>query len=132
MSRAPALWAAIALAFGVVTSFALAAFVPTPAPWAVDLPPALAKALGDETQQQALLAAAVGQAAAPAGQQGYAEVRGGVMYFNPSAQTVGFHPEHRTVLNKRPKAAIPIVDPAEGGGAEAVAVEGGKTANAEE
>ena len=56
MSRAPALWAAIALAFGVVTAFALAAFLPAPAPWAIDLPPALARALGDETQKQALLA----------------------------------------------------------------------------
>jgi len=58
---------------------------------------------------QVLLAAA--QAAAAAANQGYAEVRGGVTYFNPQAQ-------HLPVIvqpgvSKRPKAAIPIVDPSQ-------------------
>ena len=55
---------------------------------------------------QVLLAAA----AAGAG-QGYAEVRGGVTYFNPTAQA----PVMARPVNKRPKAAIPIVDPSQVG-----------------
>eukprot|EP00096_Caligus_rogercresseyi_P009785 TRINITY_DN3392_c0_g1_i1.p1 TRINITY_DN3392_c0_g1~~TRINITY_DN3392_c0_g1_i1.p1 ORF type:complete len:660 (+),score=241.54 TRINITY_DN3392_c0_g1_i1:49-2028(+) len=39
---------------------------------------------------------------------GYAEVRGGVTYFNPTAQAPLIL---RPVVNKRPKAAIPIIDP---------------------
>ena len=56
------------------------------------------------TNAEVLLAAAAG--AAP---QGYAEVRGGVTYFNPTAQP---HLMARPV-SKRPKAAIPIVDPSQ-------------------
>lgn len=55
------------------------------------------------TPDQVLLAAA-----AAAG-QGYAEVRGGVTYFNPTAQA----PVVARHVNKRPKAAIPIVDPSQ-------------------
>lgn len=47
-------------------------------------------------------------AAAAAG-QGYAEVRGGVTYFNPTAQA----PIMARPVGKRPKAAIPIVDPSQ-------------------
>ena len=43
--------------------------------------------------------------------QGYAEVRGGVTYFNPSAQMVHNPQMARPMMSKRPKAAIPIVDP---------------------
>jgi uncharacterized membrane protein len=55
MSRAATLWAVLALAAGVVAAFAVAAFVPSPGAWAVALPPWLARALGDETQSQAIL-----------------------------------------------------------------------------
>merc|ERR1711935_435861 len=57
---------------------------------------------------QVLLAAA--QAATA--NQGYAEVRGGVTYFNPQAQIV---PQilPGPGVGKRPKAAIPIVDPSQ-------------------
>lgn len=58
---------------------------------------------------QVLLAAA----AAGAAGQGYAEVRGGVTYFNPTAQA----PVMARPVNKRPKAAIPIVDPSQLGSA---------------
>lgn len=48
-------------------------------------------------------------AAAQAGQDhSFTSVRGGVTYFNPTAQN--FLPQ-RQVINKRPKAAIAIVDP---------------------
>lgn len=52
--------------------------------------------------EQVLLAAAAAQ-----GGQGYAEVRGGVTYFSPTAQAMRPH------VSKRPKAAIPIVDPSQ-------------------
>jgi len=52
-----------------------------------------------------LLAAAAGAAH---GHDSLAEVRGGVTYFNPTAQN--FLPQ-RPVIHKRPKAAIAIVDP---------------------
>lgn len=48
-------------------------------------------------------------AAAAASHQGYAEVRGGVTYFNPTAQP----PMMARPMSKRPKAAIPIVDPSQ-------------------
>jgi len=44
-----------------------------------------------------------------ASHQGYAEVRGGVTYFNPTAQP----PVMPRPVSKRPKAAIPIVDPSQ-------------------
>ena len=59
---------------------------------------------------QVLLAAAAAAQAQGAG-QGYAEVRGGVTYFNPTAQA----PVMARPVNKRPKAAIPIVDPSQVG-----------------
>lgn len=46
------------------------------------------------------------------GPDSFTEVRGGVTYFNPTAQN--FLPQRQTV-NKRPKAAIAIVDPSMGG-----------------
>ena len=55
-------------------------------------------------------AAASGANAAASGNQGYAEVRGGVTYFNPTAQPTVMS---RPPVNKRPKAAIPIVDPSQ-------------------
>ena len=59
--------------------------------------------------EQVMAIAAAGANAA-SGNQGYAEVRGGVTYFNPTAQpTVMTRPP----VNKRPKAAIPIVDPSQ-------------------
>ncbi len=66
-------------------------------------------------QQQVLLAAAAAQhgaatAAAAAADGGVAEVRGGVTYFNPTAQPLAARPQ---AINKRPKAAIPIVDPSQ-------------------
>ena len=57
---------------------------------------------------QVLLAAA--QAATA--NQGYAEVRGGVTYFNPQAQHVPVL-ARPVPMGKRPKAAIPIVDPSQ-------------------
>ena len=59
--------------------------------------------------EQLMLGAAA--AAAHAGTQGYAEVRGGVTYFNapPPAQVSSM--QRAPALSKRPKAAIPIVDP---------------------
>ncbi len=60
-----------------------------------------------------LLAAAAGTTAPPPppqGSQGYAEVRGGVTYFNPTVQAPVVQ---RSVVSKRPKAAIPIVDPSQ-------------------
>ena len=54
--------------------------------------------------------AAAGANAAASGNQGYAEVRGGVTYFNPTAQPTIMS---RPPVNKRPKAAIPIVDPSQ-------------------
>jgi len=62
-----------------------------------------------------LLAAA---AAASGGPEGFAAVRGGVTYFNPTAQNV----LPQRPVSKRPKAAIPIVDPSvveSGGGSTA-------------
>jgi len=47
-------------------------------------------------------------AAAAASTEGFAAVRGGVTYFNPTAQNV----LPQRPVSKRPKAAIPIVDPA--------------------
>ena len=58
-------------------------------------------------EQQVLLAAA----AANSGSPGYAVERGGVTYFNPTAQA----PIVQRAVNKRPKAAIPIVDPSQVG-----------------
>ena len=49
-------------------------------------------------------------AAAAAQGQGYAEVRGGVTYFHPQASASVRGPAQ---VSKRPKAAIPIVDPSE-------------------
>ena len=46
-------------------------------------------------------------AAAAANAEGFAAVRGGVTYFNPTAQNV----LPQRPVSKRPKAAIPIVDP---------------------
>jgi len=43
------------------------------------------------------------------GPDGFAAVRGGVTYFNPTAQNILLPQRHH--VNKRPKAAIPIVDP---------------------
>ena len=57
-------------------------------------------------EQQVLLAAA------NSGSPGYAVERGGVTYFNPTAQA----PIVQRAVNKRPKAAIPIVDPSQVGG----------------
>ena len=56
-------------------------------------------------------------AAASGGPEGFAAVRGGVTYFNPTAQNV----LPQRPVSKRPKAAIPIVDPSvvESGGATA-------------
>lgn len=68
------------------------------------------------THQDPVLLAAAGAVAAGAvagavpTQGGYAEVRGGVTYFNPTAQPPSIA---RPIVNKRPKAAIPIVDPSE-------------------
>ena len=78
---------------------------------AVLAPPPNAVGLGHPNvtaPDQVLLAAA--QAAAA--NQGYAEVRGGVTYFNPQAQIV---PQilPGPGVGKRPKAAIPIVDPSQ-------------------
>ena len=56
-----------------------------------------------------LAAAAANQAAAAPGPDGFAAVRGGVTYFNPTAQNILLPQRHH--VNKRPKAAIPIVDP---------------------
>ena len=70
--------------------------------------PVLAPPLGTPTvttPDQVLLAMA-----AAAG-QGHAEVRGGVTYFNPTAQIAPVMA--RPPVNKRPKAAIPIVDPSQ-------------------
>ena len=66
--------------------------------------------------EQLLLAAAAAGATVPPPQgaatnhQGYAEVRGGVTYFNPTAQPTVMS---RPPVHKRPKAAIPIVDPSQ-------------------
>ena len=60
------------------------------------------------TPDQVLLA----MAAAAQGQGGHAEVRGGVTYFNPTAQIAPMVMA-RLPVNKRPKAAIPIVDPSQ-------------------
>ena len=71
--------------------------------------PVLAPPLGTPTvttPDQVLLAMA-----AAAG-QGHAEVRGGVTYFNPTAQIAPMVMARQPV-NKRPKAAIPIVDPSQ-------------------
>ena len=46
------------------------------------------------------------------GPDSFTEVRGGVTYFNPTAQN--FMPQ-RPSVNKRPKAAIAIIDPSSGG-----------------
>jgi hypothetical protein len=86
------------------------AFV-TAVPMGAAAPPPLALPTSPD---QAILAAAAAAAvaAAAAGQaqpQGYAEVRGGVTYFNPTAQQAVPPP----MVSKRPKAAIPIVDPAQ-------------------
>ena len=59
--------------------------------------------------EQVLAIAAAGANAA-SGNQGYAEIRGGVTYFNPNAQPTVMQ---RPPVNKRPKAAIPIVDPSQ-------------------
>ena len=59
--------------------------------------------------EQVMAIAAAGANAA-SGNQGYAEVRGGVTYFNPTAQPTVMS---RPPVNKRPKAAIPIVDPSQ-------------------
>ena len=77
------------------------AFVPSPA-------------VAVSTQEQVLLAAAA------ASGQGYAEVRGGVTYFHPQA-TASLR---ATPVSKRPKAAIPIVDPSQ---VEAVGHQNGET-----
>jgi len=63
------------------------------------------------TADQVLLAAAAqAQAAAGgAGTDSFTEVRGGVTYFNPTAQNV----LPQRPMSKRPKAAIPIVDPSQ-------------------
>merc|ERR1719232_2486636 len=94
-------------------------FAPVPVPVTVTVPlvtahhdalPVLATPLGNPNvtaPDQVLLAAA---AAAQAQGQGYAEVRGGVTYFNPTAQAPVMP---RPQVNKRPKAAIPIVDPSQ-------------------
>ena len=50
---------------------------------------------------------AVMLAAAQPGPDGFAAVRGGVTYFNPTAQNI----LPQRPVSKRPKAAIPIVDP---------------------
>ena len=59
-----------------------------------------------------LLAAAAAnqQVRGPGPDGGFAAVRGGVTYFNPTAQQNILPQRH--VMSKRPKAAIPIVDPA--------------------
>ena len=74
-----------------------------------DTLPVLAPPLNPNvTNAEVLLAAAAAAGATP---QGYAEVRGGVTYFNPTAQP---HPMMaRPLVSKRPKAAIPIVDPSQ-------------------
>jgi len=59
-------------------------------------------AVAVSTQDQVLLAAA-------AQGQGYAEVRGGVTYFHPQANAS----LRAAQVSKRPKAAIPIVDPSQ-------------------
>ena len=59
--------------------------------------------------EQVMAIAAAGANAA-SGNQGYAEIRGGVTYFNPNAQPTVMS---RPPVNKRPKAAIPIVDPSQ-------------------
>jgi len=67
------------------------------------------------TTEAVLLAAAAAAAAnqppggpgAP-GPDGFAAVRGGVTYFNTTAQNIL---QQRSTVSKRPKAAIPIVDP---------------------
>ena len=57
-----------------------------------------------------LLAAA---AANQPGPDGFAAVRGGVTYFNPTAQNILHQRHHQhNMTSKRPKAAIPIIDPA--------------------
>jgi len=60
--------------------------------------------------EQVMAIAAAGANAA-SGNQGYAEVRGGVTYFNPTAQPMSVM--SRPAVNKRPKAAIRIVDPSQ-------------------
>ena len=73
-----------------------------------DTLPVLAPPLNPNvTNAEVLLAAAAAAGATP---QGYAEVRGGVTYFNPTAQP---HPMMARPVSKRPKAAIPIVDPSQ-------------------
>ena len=69
------------------------------------------------TPEAVLLAAA----AASGGPEGFAAVRGGVTYFNPTAQNV----LPQRPVSKRPKAAIPIVDPSV---VESSAVAGGHVA----
>ena len=96
-------------------------FTPVPVPVTVTVPlvtavpptvhdtlPVLAPPIPNVTNAEVLLAAA---AQAQANAQGYAEVRGGVTYFNPTAQ--GHHPMMARPMSKRPKAAIPIVDPSQ-------------------
>ena len=58
--------------------------------------------------EQVMAIAAAGANAS--GNQGYAEIRGGVTYFNPNAQPAVMQ---RPPVSKRPKAAIPIVDPSQ-------------------
>merc|ERR1719510_1637556 len=48
-------------------------------------------------------------AAAAAATDTFTEVRGGVTYFNPTAQNI----LQQRPMSKRPKAAIPIVDPSQ-------------------
>lgn len=82
---------------------------------AVLAPPPNAVALGNPNvtaPDQVLLAAAQAANLAQAN-QGYAEVRGGVTYFNPQAQLVPQILAGGPGVGKRPKAAIPIVDPSQ-------------------
>ena len=68
------------------------------------------QAQAQAAQVQVAQAQAAQAQAAQAQGQGYAEVRGGVTYFNATAQQV---PVMARPVNKRPKAAIPIVDPSQ-------------------
>ena len=97
-------------------------YVPQPPPAAAINPHQLAAAAAlastPEQQQQVLMAAAAAAGAAaapPSGGPGYAEVRGGVTYFNqpPMVNPHQTMPHHHQQVSKRPKAAIPIVDPSE-------------------
>ena len=69
---------------------------------------ALAMAAAQEQLMHAQVSAAAA-AGAPGG--GYAEVRGGVTYFNAPPPAQVSQMPRGPALNKRPKAAIPIVDP---------------------